>query len=154
MNYFISLFNGDFWFGETHKQKKRVKTNGASVHLKETEGKAVNHFYLNKAPEKVKVPVTSLDTPHGYIPLRLEGIDANELFTKHNITLKCLHIDGQLFIKSLLLVSDEREFDCYHLGENQSMKITKENESLISFTIHEKNGKSDTIYAVNGRIVG
>ncbi len=92
--------------------------------------------------------------PVGYIRLYLEGIDINQLFLKHNITLKYLDLGGKLYIKSFILGQENREIDCYSEGENQSISIKKKNDSQLSVKLLELGGGVQDIAIVNGVIIG
>lgn len=91
--------------------------------------------------------------PHGYVPLEIVDTNVNELFIKHNITLKYITADGKNYIKSILLVSDDRELDCYSLGENILVSIKKLSDSLLSISVFENTGKNEMIHVVNGRVI-
>jgi hypothetical protein len=53
----------------------------------------------------------------------------------------------------MLLVNDDRELDCFSLGENHSLTIKKENNSILKLFTQEINGKIDEVIIVNGRVV-
>ena len=123
--------------------------------LKTKEALHLENVKKENVSKSIKInhePMMS-STPAGYIKLFLENTNTNELFIKHNITLKYIQIENNLFIKSVLLVNDDRELDCFSVGENESLTITKENNSILKLSIRELNGNTDQIMIVNGRVV-
>ena len=91
--------------------------------------------------------------PSGYIKLFLEYIDINQIFIKHNITLTYLDLGGQKYIKSFILGNEAKEVDCYSEGENESLTIKKDNNSIIKIILKEKNGNVSEFSVVNGIVI-
>lgn len=175
MKNLLNIFDADFWFGIEEKKmlkkttnKKELKDKDLDKDLrllkKELEISENNLTHVNFQDLKRKTLIVTdfqknipIDTvklmPAGYIELYLENTNTDELFAKHNITLKYINIDNSTYIKSVLLVNDDRELDCYSLGENQSLTIKKENTSILRFIIKEKGGKVEEVTVVNGRVL-
>lgn len=139
-----SLIRGEFLFGDFDKsikiEKPKPKTNNPSIH--ELEKKRV-----------VAIPQRDMSMPNGYVELSLIDINFDELYAVHNINCKYIEIEGVLFIKSIVMLNDERELDCFHLGENRLVEIVKNDPSGISIIVTEISGLRDIIYVKNGRSV-
>ena len=108
------------------------------------------------------------NTPNGYIKLYLKGIDPTSLFAKHNITLKYIEVKNedknnnnfkidnnvsQKYIKSFILGNQDREIDCYSMGENESLTMEKHNSSILNVILKEKSGLEERVSIVNGIII-
>jgi hypothetical protein len=160
-----NFFDTDFWFGkeENKSDKKILYIKSENETLKNVLTKnenilesGINNFsgisFQDLKKDRVYENQKEI-CPNGYIKLNLENIDTNELFIKHNITLKYIQVENNMYIKSILLVNDDKELDCFSVGENHSLKIKKENNSILKLFIQEINGNVDEIMIVNGRVV-
>ena len=116
-----SLLSGEFLFGDEKKAEARV--------ISQKEIKA----------------------PDGYVELKLKGIDFDELKTVHNINCKYMETEDGLFIKSIVMLNDGCELNCFHLGENKLVEILKNNSISISLIVTEINGLRNIIYIKNGK---
>ncbi len=139
-----SLIKGEFLFGDFDKSIKieKVKTKTTSTSIHEIEKKKI-----------VALPQRDMSMPNGYVELRLRDINFDELYAVHNINCKYIEIEGVLFIKSIVMLNDERELDCFHLGENRLVEIVKHDPSGISIVVTEISGLRDIIYVKNGRSI-
>ena len=179
LNFFLNI-NSNFWFGdfkENTESEKDISKSMLEIKVKSLSGVGMenkenreNRESENKK-ESVKEDFKSVKNleeskiPAGYIKLFLEEIDINQLFLKHNITLKYVEIiDEELFkntsirkadkyIKSFILGNMDREIDCYSNGENESLTILKQNASIINVTLQEKIGTLEKIIVVNGVVI-
>ena len=179
LNFFLNI-NSNFWFGdfkENTESEKDISKSMLEIKVKSLSGVGMenkenreNRESENKK-ESVKEDFKSVKNleeskiPAGYIKLFLEEIDINQLFLKHNITLKYIEIiDEELFkntgirkadkyIKSFILGNMDREIDCYSNGENESLTILKQNASIINVTLQEKIGTLEKIIVVNGVVI-
>ncbi len=145
-NFWQSLIRGEFLFGEIEKKesesKPKSKINDSSIH-KISKKKEMR--------EPVVIPQRDMNMPNGYVELRLTGINFDELYAVHNINCKYIEIEDVLFIKSIVMLNDERELDCFHLGENRLVEIVKNDSATISVIVTEINGLRDIMYVKNGR---
>ncbi len=147
-----SLFNGDFWFGDAYLNRADKNFLSLTDIVKEIKDKEI----LEK--QSVSLEVFSDDyVPQGYIRLILKDIDVNQIFLKHNMTLKYLEIEKeggkQKYIKSFILGSEGREMDCYSVGENMSLTIEKHNSSILNLKLKEISGREENLSIVNGVII-
>lgn len=169
-----SVVTGDFWFpddklnvatkkiiGADGKVKTKIDQIAESVNknsiIVPTENKIENRIENNSIEFREVVVESAVDpdsAPIGYIRLFLNGIDVNTLFLKHNITLKYITLGDKMYIKSFILGNDGKEIDCYNIGENESLTIIRENNSIVKIILKEISGNHDEITIVNGAILG
>lgn len=122
-----SFFSGDFWL-EAEKIEKKVKVE---VKIKESK---------------------NITTPFGYIECSLQNTTVEDLHQKYNIVLKSISIEDKLFVQSLILLNEPKEFDCYADGENIFIEIKEIDENLLSVIVKEKGGNSEKFYIRKGKI--
>ncbi len=151
-------FDADFWFGkeENRADKKLLKIKTEKViesNVLEKDTRVFSGISFEDLKKDRNPQINKEVFPTGYIKLNLENIDTNELFIKHNITLKYIQVENNMYVKSILLVNDDRELDCFSVGENHSLTIKKENNSILKMFIQEINGNMDEVMIVNGRVV-
>jgi hypothetical protein len=171
-----NYFDDEFWFGKeiNRADKKVIEIKSIDKSMNENRLMSIDFKDLKREKRNLEPLIEkNLDVnkesdkeyekdgedrsksliPAGYIKLFLENTNTNELFIKHNITLKYLQVENNMYIKSMLLVNDDRELDCFSLGENHSLTIKKENNSILKLFTQEINGKIDEVIIVNGRVV-
>ncbi len=161
------IFDEDFWFGDdkvnkaikTYSNKDQANNTLQNINILELKNRIVSKNseveYQDKSFSNFKDILIKEDvaTPHGYVKLYLNNIDINKLFLKHNITLKYLNIGNELFIKSFILGNENKEIDCFHLGENESITIEKHNNSIIYIKVKETSGQEISLSIVNGIVL-
>ena len=187
LNLFLNI-NSNFWFGdfkENTESEKDISKSMLEIKVKSLSGVGMENkenLIRRDKKETVKDNDSNMETlkkedfksvknleenkiPAMYIKLFLEDININQLFLKHNITLKYIEIiDEELFknsgirkadkyIKSFILGNMDREIDCYSNGENESLIISKQNASITNITLQEKSGTLEKIIVVNGVII-
>ncbi|MDQ5957118.1 MAG: hypothetical protein QG614_92, partial [Patescibacteria group bacterium] len=150
-----SIVAGDFWFEDENfnKANKKIIRDGKELRTIQQINKnkiiiAEEENYTGGVQEKelrVEVSTDSNALPSGYIRLILKDIDVNTLFLKHNITLKYITANNKMYIKSFILGNEGKEIDCYNIGENESLTIDKENNSIIKIILKEIGGKEEEI---------
>jgi hypothetical protein len=147
-----SLIRGEFLFGDFDRvsSKKESPKNKTTPRVSSSI-----HEIAKKKEERVEVviPLRDMSMPNGYVELRLIDINFDELYAVHNINCKYIEIGGVLFVKSIVMLNDERELDCFHLGENRLVEIKKYDPSGLSVTVTEIGGLRDIMYIKNGRSV-
>lgn len=147
-----SLIRGEFLFGDfDHVASKKENPKNKTTY---TAPSSI-HEIAKKKEEKTElvIPLRDMSMPNGYVELRLIDINFDELYAVHNINCKYIEIGGVLFVKSIVMLNDERELDCFHLGENRLVEIRKHDPSGISVIVTEQNGLRDIMYVKNGRSI-
>lgn len=131
LNYF---FSGDIWLNSKHTTPKVEKESLSTV-------------------LKVKVKENqNIKTPFGYIECELKNITIERLHQEHNILLKSISIETKLFIQTIVLLNEPKEFDCYADGENEYIEIKEIDDNLLSVTVREKVGNVEKFYIRSGKI--
>jgi DNA-directed RNA polymerase beta' subunit len=131
-------------------------------------GKYLTHFYndflsgnfwLKKQEKKIESKVEikikeskNIQAPAEYIDCKLENISVEGLHQKYNIVLKSISIENKLFVQSLILLNEPKEFDCYADGENASIEIKEIDDNLLSVLVKEKSGNQEKFYIRDGKI--
>lgn len=171
-NKLIKFFSEDFWFQDERENKAEKRY---IEDIKEESLKTINILELKKrkniSSNKNEINIErenksikdldfkqltiseNLENPQGYIKLFLKDITIDQLFLKHNITLKYLNIGNNLFIKSFILGNESKEIDCYNVGENESLTIEKHNNSIINIKLKETLGNEESLSVVNGIVL-
>lgn len=129
LNYF---FSGDIWLKSKHTTPKVEKESPPTV-LKVKENQ-------------------NIKTPFGYIECELKNITIERLHQEHNILLKSISIETKLFIQTIVLLNEPKEFDCYADGENEHIEIKEIDDNLLSVTVREKVGNVEKFYIRSGKI--
>lgn len=93
-----------------------------------------------------------ISAPSEYVECYLDNISVERLHEEHNILLKTLEIEGILFIHSIVMLNEPKEFDCYNDGENVSVIIRNVDEGVICIIAKEKTGKEEKVYIRKGKI--
>lgn len=126
-HFYSDFFSGDFWI---RKESKKIEKQ---LEVKTKESK-------------------NISAPAEYIECKLENISVEGLHQKYNIVLKSISIDSKLFVQSLILLNEPKEFDCYADGENASIEIKEIDDNLLSVVVKEKSGKQEKFYIRDGKI--
>jgi hypothetical protein len=84
--------------------------------------------------------------------LYMININPDELFIKHKVSMQYLTINGNKFIKEIILTNQGRELDCYSEGENKSLTIEKISSTQALLTLEELDGKTEKMIMINGVI--
>lgn len=133
--YIENFFNGKFWLssGNVKNEDHATKTTPSKVEIKVKEEK-------------------NISAPYGYIPCVMSGISVERLHQEHNIVLKSILVEDKLFIQSIILLNEPKEFDCFADGENDSMTIKEIDEGLLSVVVKEKSSNTEKFYIRKGKI--
>lgn len=157
--FIASLFDGTFWFGDFDiNVADKVLTKGEAK-IRTIKTISISELGKNKKVKEIDtlipdltpvIPLAKGEVLHGYIKLTLKNTDVNQIFLKHNITLKYINVSGQMYIKSLVMGNTSSEIDCYSEGENESLTIEKVNDSSLLITLLEKDGQAEVLNVING----
>lgn len=126
-HFYSDFFSGDFWI------RKESKKTEKQLEIKIKESK-------------------NISAPAEYIECKLENISVEGLHQKYNIVLKSISIENKLFVQSLILLNEPKEFDCYADGENASIEIKEIDDNLLSVLVKEKTGNQEKFYIRDGKI--
>lgn len=134
-HFFNSFVSGELWLENKKSEPKR-------------------HALVKKAEEKeVKIKESkNITAPNGYIDCKLENISVEGLHQKYNIVLKSISIEERVFVQSLILLNEPKEFDCWADGENISIDIKEIDDNLLAISVKEKSGAVEKFYIRDGRI--
>ncbi len=126
-HFYNDFLSGDFWL----KKQEKKKESKMEIKIKESK---------------------NIQVPAEYIECKLENISIEGLHQKYNIVLKSISIENKLFVQSLILLNEPKEFDCYADGENTSIEIKEIDDNLLSVLVKEKSGNQEKFYIRDGKI--
>ena len=114
-------------------------------------------FWLESENLKQKIEVKikeskNISAPFGYIECQLQNTTIEDLHQKYNILLKSLNIEDKIFVQSLILLNEPKEFDCYADGENIFIEIKEIDNNLLAIKVKEKSGTEEKFYIRGGKI--
>ncbi|MDI9354987.1 MAG: hypothetical protein QM532_02060 [Cyanobium sp. MAG06] len=126
--------------------------NSHFLNLNNTKNNKIEHTFHIKIEEE-KYNMSENKIPQGYVKMVFNNIDIAMLYIKHNIILKYIKIDDNLYVKSFILNHNKDEYLCHNNGENLCIYFKQKNDSILEICAENIIGDREYLHIINGKLI-